>query len=86
MLITLPLRAAICKSVAEVLLTGAAPLGTVSHRFNLFKYNNNNNNNNNKVRLLENPCELGRNLLVSSVIDLLIFILTKEVTFICVTL
>ena len=38
MLITLPLRAAICKSVAEVLLTGAAPLGTVSHRFNLFKY------------------------------------------------
>ena len=27
-------RAAICQSVAEVQLTGVAPLGTVSHRLN----------------------------------------------------
>ena len=36
MLITLSRRAAICQSVAEVLLTGVVPLGAVSHRFNLF--------------------------------------------------
>ena len=35
MLITLSRRAAICQSVAEVQLTGVAPLGAVSHRFNL---------------------------------------------------
>ena len=34
MLITLSRRTAICQSVAEVLLTGVAPLGAVSHRFN----------------------------------------------------
>ena len=33
MLITLSRRTAICQSVAEVWLTGAAPLGAVSHRF-----------------------------------------------------
>ena len=33
MLITLSRRAAICQSVAEVQLTGLAPLGAVSHRF-----------------------------------------------------
>ena len=32
MLITLSRRAAICQSVAEVWLTGVAPLGAVSHR------------------------------------------------------
>ena len=31
-------RTAICQSVAEVLLTGVAPLGAVSHRFN-FNFN-----------------------------------------------
>jgi hypothetical protein len=35
MLITLSLRTVICQSVAEVYLTGMAPLGAVSHRFNL---------------------------------------------------
>ena len=35
MLITLSRRAAICQSVAEFQLTGVAPLGAVSHRFNL---------------------------------------------------
>ena len=35
MLITLSRRAVICQSVVEVWLTGVAPLGTVSHRFNL---------------------------------------------------
>ena len=35
MLITLSRRTAICQSVAEVQLTGLAPLGAVSHRFNL---------------------------------------------------
>ena len=35
MLITLSRRATICQSVAEVQLTGVAPLGAVSHRFNL---------------------------------------------------
>ena len=39
MLITLSRRAAICQSVAGVLLAGVAPLGAVSHRFD----NNNNN-------------------------------------------
>ena len=34
MLITLSRRTAICQSVAEVQLTGVAPLGAVSHRFN----------------------------------------------------
>ena len=34
MLIT-SLRAAICQSVSGVYLTGVAPLGAVSHRFNL---------------------------------------------------
>ena len=34
MLITLSRRAAICQSVAEVKLTGMAPLGAVRHRFN----------------------------------------------------
>ena len=34
MLITLSRRTAICQSVAEVYLTGVAPLGAVSHRFN----------------------------------------------------
>ena len=33
MLITLSRRAANCQSVAEVSLTGVAPLGAVSHRF-----------------------------------------------------
>ena len=33
MLITLSRRTAICQSVAEVQLTGVAPLGAVSHRF-----------------------------------------------------
>ena len=37
MLITLSRRTAICQSVAEVYLTGVAPLGAVSHRFN-FNY------------------------------------------------
>ena len=32
MLITLSRRTAICQSVAEVQLTGVAPLGSVSHR------------------------------------------------------
>ena len=36
MLITLSRRAAICQSVAEVQLTGLAPLGAVSHRFIIF--------------------------------------------------
>ena len=36
MLITLSRRTAICQSVAEVQLTGVAPLGAVSHRFNFF--------------------------------------------------
>ena len=35
MLITLSRRTAICQSVAEISLTGVAPLGAVSHRFNL---------------------------------------------------
>ena len=35
MLITLSRRVAICQSVAEDQLTGVAPLGAVSHRFNL---------------------------------------------------
>ena len=35
MLITLYRRTAICQSVSEVYLTGVAPLGAVSHRFNL---------------------------------------------------
>ena len=43
MLITLSRRAAICQSFAEVQLTGVAPLGAVSHRFNFFLINNNNN-------------------------------------------
>ena len=34
MLITLSRRAVICQPVAEVYLTGVAPLGAVSHRFN----------------------------------------------------
>ena len=34
MLITLSRRTAICQSVAEVKLTGVAPLGALSHRFN----------------------------------------------------
>ena len=34
MLITLSRYAAICQSVAEAWLTGVAPLGAVSHRFN----------------------------------------------------
>ena len=34
MLITLSRRTAICQSVAGVYLTGLAPLGAVSHRFN----------------------------------------------------
>ena len=33
MLITLSRRTVICQSVAEVQLTGVAPLGAVSHRF-----------------------------------------------------
>ena len=37
MLITLSRRTAIFQSVAEVYLTGVAPLGAVSHRFN-FNY------------------------------------------------
>ena len=37
MLITLSRRNAICQSVAKVQLTGVAPLGAVSHRFNFFK-------------------------------------------------
>ena len=49
MLITLSRRTAICQSVAEVQLTGVAPLGAVSHRFNFFNNNNNNNNNNNSA-------------------------------------
>ena len=36
MLITLSRRAAICQSVEGVQLTGVAPLGAVSHRFNFF--------------------------------------------------
>ena len=36
MLITLSRRAAICQSVAEVQLTGLAPLGAVSHRLRLY--------------------------------------------------
>ena len=35
MLITLSRRTAICQSVAEVELTGVAPLGAVGHRINL---------------------------------------------------
>ena len=35
MLITLSRRTAICYSVAEVQLTGVAPIGAVSHRFDL---------------------------------------------------
>ena len=35
MIITLSRRAAICQSVAEVKLTGIAPLEAVSHRFDL---------------------------------------------------
>jgi hypothetical protein len=38
MLITLSCRPAICQSVAEVYLTGVAPLGAVSHRFNFNIY------------------------------------------------
>ena len=34
--ITLSRHTAICLLVAEVLLTGVAPLGAVSHRFNVF--------------------------------------------------
>ena len=37
MLITLSRRTAICQSVAEVQLTGVAPFGAVSHRFNFNK-------------------------------------------------
>ena len=40
MLITLSRRTAICQSVAEVYLTGVAPLGAVSLRFNFFKIGN----------------------------------------------
>ena len=36
MIITLSRRTASCQSVAEVLLTGVAPLGGVSHRFTFF--------------------------------------------------
>ena len=36
MLITLSRRAAICQSVAEIQLTGVAPLGAVSKSLNLF--------------------------------------------------
>ena len=39
MLIALCRRAAICQSVSEVLLTGVAPLGALSHRFNLINLN-----------------------------------------------
>ena len=39
MLITLSRRTAISQSVAEVWLTGVAPLGAVSHRFNLIFFN-----------------------------------------------
>ena len=35
MLITLSRRTAICQSVAEGKLTGVAPLGAVSNKFNL---------------------------------------------------
>ena len=38
MLITLSRRTAICQSVAEVLLTGVAPLGAVSHIFYLITH------------------------------------------------
>ena len=38
MLITLSRRTAICQSVAEVQLAGVAPLGAVSHRFNLILF------------------------------------------------
>ena len=34
MLITLSRRTAVCQSVSEEWLTGVAPLGTVSYRFN----------------------------------------------------
>ena len=34
MLITISLRTVICQSVAEVKLTGVAPMGAVSHTFN----------------------------------------------------
>ena len=42
MLITLSSRAAICQSVVEVYLNGVAPLGAVSHMFNLnyWRYTN----------------------------------------------
>ena len=38
MFITLSHRTAICQAVAEVWLTGEAPLGAVSHRFKLYIY------------------------------------------------
>ena len=38
MIITLPRRTSICQSVAEVLLTGVAPLEAVNHRFDLFYF------------------------------------------------
>ena len=38
MLTTLPRRAALCQSVAEVELTGVAPLGAVSQRCIFFLY------------------------------------------------
>ena len=41
MLFTLSHRAAICQSDAEVYLTGVAPLGAVSHRFNFNFFNRN---------------------------------------------
>ena len=37
MLITLSRRTAICQSVAEVQLTGVAPLGAVSHRYTSYQ-------------------------------------------------
>jgi hypothetical protein len=38
MLIILSRRTAICQSVAEVYLTSVAPLGALSHRFDLIGY------------------------------------------------
>ena len=40
MLITLSRRTAICQSVAEVWLTGVAPLGTVSRRLITYRETN----------------------------------------------
>ena len=52
MLITLSRRAAICQSVAEVQLTGVAPLGAASHKFNLISLTAN--------RELEGYSEIGQ--------------------------